>query len=195
MVVAAFVAPYLLEATARFALSAARRTRCAAGPHHHRVGREPVPRPAGGAGRSLAGRRRAGPPADRRRRSGPQRSDRSGRAVDRRPGAAAGAAGPGPRGARHPGHGRGHRAERPGQVPDEVGAAQRGHSVRPPPARHPHRGGDRLPGRGGTADGGQAAGRRRGAGHLPAGHRRRLRLLAAGRPGRTRPRSGCSRSS
>ena len=160
------------------------RTRCAAGPDHHRAGGEPVPRPAGCAGRSLAGRRRAGPPADRRRRPRSQQSTRAGRAPDRRPGAVAGATGPGPRGARHPGHGRGHRAERPRQVTDEVGAAECGHSVRPPPAGDPHRGGDQLPGRGGPADGGQAPGRRRSAGHLPTGHRSGLRLLAAGRPGR-----------
>ena len=103
MVVAAFVAPYLLEATARFALSAARVPGVRLGlvttesadnlspdlrdalADHWQVADALDPQQIADAVRGLSGR------------IGPVE------AVDRRLGAAAGAAGPGTRGARHPG--------------------------------------------------------------------------------------------
>ena len=66
MVAAAFVAPYLLEATARFVDA---RRRAAGGPAragHLRAARADPAGAAGPAGRALAGRQRAGPAPDRR---------------------------------------------------------------------------------------------------------------------------------
>ena len=106
----AFVAPYLLEATAVRPLGSSR-TRCAAG----LVTTESADNLSLTCGMRwrITGRSpMRWTPSRSPTPSGPQRSDRSGQAVDRRLGAVAGAAGPGTRGARHPGHGRGHRPER-----------------------------------------------------------------------------------
>jgi len=92
MVVAAFVAPYLLEATARFALSAAR----VSGVRLGLVTTESAGNlsPTCGLRWRITGRSPTRwTPSRSPMPSGPQRSDRSGRAVDRRLGAAAGAAG------------------------------------------------------------------------------------------------------
>ena len=122
MVVAAFVAPYLLEATARFVAAAA----ALPGVRLGLITCDPLeripPHAARPAGRALAGRRRARPAADRRGGQRARPPDGPGRAPGRRARAAPGAARPGARGAGHRGHGRADRAQRAGQVADEDGA-------------------------------------------------------------------------
>ena len=196
MVVAAFVAPYLLEATARFALSAAR----VPGVRLGLITTESAENLSPELRDALAGHWQVGDALD------PQQIADAVRGLS-------GQIGPVERliGALEqlqvplaqvrdalgiPGMDEDTAQQRPGQVADEVGAAR---VPGIPCARH------QLVTRTeeatgflaevGSADGGQAAGRRRGAGHLPAGHRSRLRLLAAAPRRPTRPRSGCSRSS
>src|SRR3954468_8181324 len=140
MVVAAFVAPYLLEATARFVSTAAElpdvrlalitcepvervppelRDRLDA---HWRVDDALDPRQLAWAVSGLAGQlgrveRLGGAPGAPAGPMGP------GRAAGRCPGAAAGPHGAGPRVVGHRGHGRAHRDQRARQVADEGDAA------------------------------------------------------------------------
>ena len=96
MVVAAFVAPFLLAGhrpVRRHGGAAARRP---ARSHHHRARRAGAARAGPAPGRALAGGRRAGPAADRRGGARPGAAARAGAAAGRGPGAAAGAAGGGP---------------------------------------------------------------------------------------------------
>ena len=196
VVVAAFVAPFLLQATARFVATAAQlpEVRLAV------ITTSPADRcrrSCAAPGRALAGGRRAGPAADRR--GGGRAVPAAGpvRAAGRRARAAAGAAGPGPRGARHRGHGRRDRAQRARQVADEDGAAAR------PACRAPGTGWSPTPDAalafadevGFPLVAKPPAGRRR-AGHVPARRRRRAAQLAgaaaaAGR--RPRPAGGVPR--
>ena len=158
MVVAAFVAPYLLDATMRFVEAAAGlpgiELALITCEPESRVPVELRPRP----GRALADRRPARRRADRRRR--PRRSAGTLGPVQRLFGgarAAAGAARAGPRAPGHRRHGRGDRAQLPRQGADEVGAAGGRRAVRAAPAgRFGGRGG-RLRRRGRVPAGGQAA--------------------------------------
>ena len=196
MVVAAFVAPFLLPATARFVGTAAQLPGRPAGRHHHRAGRagarRAAPSTSPGTGGSTTRSTRGRSP---RRSPGLSRQLGPVRAAGRGAGAAAGAARPGPRGARHPGHGRRDRAQRPRQVPDEDGAARGRRPVRPPPAGHRRRRGARVRRGGRLPARREAAGRRRRAGDLPARRRRRAAQLARGDSRRGPRRPGCSRSS
>ena len=132
MVVAAFVAPFLMPATVRFVATAAQLPGVRLGRDHHRRRRSRCrrswpstsPGTGGWTTRSTRGRSREAV-------AGPVPAARPVRAAGRGPGAAAGAARPGPRGARHPGHGRRDRAQRAGQVPDE------GRCCAPPACRAP----------------------------------------------------------
>ena len=178
MVVAAFVAPFLLPATARFVATAAQLPGVRLGV----ITTTPAERRAAGAGaapgRALAGGRRAGSAPDRRGGGRAVPPAGPGAAAGRGPGAAAGAAGPGARGAGPPWHGRRDRAQRAGQGPDEDGARRGRRAVRPAPAGHRTGRGAGVRRRGRLPAGRQAARRGRGAGHLPARRRRRAAQLA-----------------
>ena len=183
---AAFVAPYLLEATARFVDGAARLPGVALGGHHARLARRPAAtRPRARRG-PLAGRRRVRSEQLVGCRARPVRqAGRPGRAPPGGPGAAAGAPRPGPRGAGHRGHARrtSPRTSATSRNEDVLRAAglpcARHALVRRPRARaaSPDRG--RLPA------GGQAAGRRRRDSTFRLDDERRARR-AGGRPRRRR---------
>ena len=135
MVVAAFVAPYLLEATARFVSVAAELPDVRLG----LVTCEPVERIPPDLRERLDAHWRVDDALDPRQLAWAVDglAGQMGR-VDRlvgRPRAAAGAPGAGPRVPRHRGHGRADRDQRARQVADEGDAAGRGHPVRPARAR------------------------------------------------------------
>ena len=131
MMVAVFVAPFLLPATVRFVATAAQLPGVRLAASSPPAARAGAARARAAPRRALAGGRRARPAADRRRRAWPGAAARAGRAAGRRAGAAAGAAGRGAGGARHPRHGRRHGAQRARQGADEDGAARRRGPVRP----------------------------------------------------------------
>ena len=190
MVVAAFVAPYLLPATARFVSVAAELPDVRVGLDHLRARGAHPGRPARAAGRALADRRRARPAPARLGRARPRRADGPGGPAGGRPGTAAGTPGAGPRGPGHRGHGRAHRDQRARQVADEGDAAGGRDPVRPPRPGARARRGHRLRGRGRLPAGRQAAGRRGRPVDVPARRRRHAPRLAGGRAtGRGLPRA------
>ncbi len=196
MVVAAFVAPFLLPATARFVATAAQLP----GVRLAVITTTPADRVPPELAQHLAGHWRVDDALDPRQiAAGGGRAvppARAGAAAGRGPGAAAGAAGPGPGDAGPARHGRRDRAQRARQVPDEDGAVRGRRAVRPAPAGHrPGRRRWPSPAEVGLPAGGQAAGRGRGAGHLPARRRRRAAQLARRAAAARRTRPGCWRSS
>ena len=179
MVAAAFVAPYLMEATARFVADAAALPGVRLGLDHLRSARTDRTVAARPAVRALAGRERPGPASGRRGGERARASDGPGGASRRRARAAPGAACPGARGHGDRGHGRADRPQRARQVADE-GRAPRGRgALRRARSGHRCRRGDCVRAGGRLPVGRQAAGRRRLAGDLPARRRRVARRLAA----------------
>ena len=187
MLVAGFVAPYLLDTTTRFVEAAAGLPDVELA----LITTEPADRLSAAVeaqpGRALADRRPARRRPDRRGRRGALGAAGPGAAVAGRAGATAGPGLHGPRAPGHTRHGRGHGPQLPGQGPDEDGSGSRGRALRPAPPGHRRGRSRRLRPRGRLPAGGQAAGRRRGQEYVPPGRPRRPGSVAGGRRARPGP--------
>ena len=186
MVAAAFVAPYLMEATARFVADAA----ALPGVRLGLITCDPLeriePSLARPAVRALAGRERPRSASDRRGGERAQWSDGPGGAPRRRARTAPGAACPGARSHGDRGHGRADRPQRARQVADEERAPRSRCALRRARSGHRCRRGDCVRAGGRLPSGRQAAGRSRLAGDLPPRRRRVARRLAAQRAAQRR---------
>ena len=186
MVAAAFVAPYLMEATARFVADAA----ALPGVRLGLITCDPLERIEPSLRDQLSGHWRVENALDPRQVAEAvtwaRSPDGPGGAPRRRARAAPGAACPGARGHGDRGHGRADRPQRARQVADE-GRAPRGRgALRRARSGHGCRRGDCVRAGGRLPVGRQAAGRRRLAGDLPARRRRVARRLAAQRAAQRR---------